>query len=306
MIEQHRALTRRSFLAGSTGVLAAACGGSDGPTAADAAATSTNTLDPALRQLGLRFPDGFVAPTIFVAGSPIRAPFVPIAADGFPVRLGEPDGIDMTVRFDGQVVFEGTVAKRRSGQSTPFYTLAFTPEQPGTYEVDSSWSITPRSFLVSDGSDIALTRVGEKMPAVDTPTFDDARGVDPICTLLPEPCPFHTQTLTETLGTGDRVALLIATPQFCQTDVCGPVVELLVEAAADYPEIRVVHGEVYVAPFVNIPGTPDSMLTEVISALKLDFEPSLYLVDEAGTVDRVLHLAWDRTELRAELETFTK
>jgi hypothetical protein len=302
VIEQHRALNRRSFLAASATLIAASCSGSaDSQTATDA---PTDSLDPALRQLGVRFPDGFGAPTIFVAGTPIRAPYVPIESDGFPIRVGEPAEITMTVRFNGEVVFDEAVPKRRSGQSTPFYTLAFTPEEPGTYQVSSSWSTTPRDFLVSDGSDITLLQIGEEMPAIDTPTFDDARGVDPICTLLPEPCPFHTQTLGEALSTGDRVALLIATPQFCQTDVCGPVVELLIEASADFPDIQIVHGEVYVSPFENVPGTPDSSLTEVISALNLDFEPSLYLVDEAGTVADVLHLAWDRTELRAVLENF--
>ena len=64
----------------------------------------------------------------------------------------------------------------------------------------------------------------------DTPTFDDARGVDPICTRSPEPCPFHDRTLTDVVESGEPVALLISTPGFCQTAICGPVLELLMEA----------------------------------------------------------------------------
>ncbi len=286
------------FLTASTsGLFLAACSSSDSD--ADSASGDAEVpFDPELQQLGIRFPDGFAGPSIFVAGDKLRAPFVPIAADGFPVTFGEPATIDMTVTNASATVFDGPVAKRRAGQSTPYYVLEFTPETAGTYTVQTSWSTTPRDILVVEAEQVLLPRVGQPMPAIDTPTFADARGVDPICTRL-EPCPFHEVTLTEALTSAGPVAFLVATPGFCQTDVCGPSVELLIEAQQDFPEITVIHAEVYADPQVNVP--PTGSLTEAITTLALDFEPSLFLVGSDGNIAEALHFAFDRDEIRGAL-----
>ncbi len=288
------------MVGGAASLVASACSGSE----EDAASESTVApFDPALQQLGVEFPDGFRAPSIFVAGDMIRAPFSPVASDGFPVQFGEPDTIGMTVTLDRVEVFSGDVPGRRAGVSSPFYPLQFVPEVPGTYEVLSDWSDTPRQILVNERAQVSIPLVGDPLPEFDTPTFEDGRGVDPICTRLPEPCPFHDQTLTESLATGNTTALLLATPQFCQTTICGPVVELMVEAAPDYPTMSVVHGEIWATPFEEPQApAPAAPLAGIINAYQMHFEPSLYLADEQGVIVEALHFAFDRDELRTALE----
>ena len=47
------------------------------------------------------------------------------------------------------------------------------------------------TFDVAEPGSVTVPSPGDPLPPFDTPTTDDAGGVDPICTLEPEHCPFH-------------------------------------------------------------------------------------------------------------------
>lgn len=69
------------------------------------------------------------------------------------------------------------------------------------------------------------------MIAVPTPTIADARGTNPICTRQPQ-CPFHNVSLDAALKERRPLVVLFATPARCQTDTCGPVLDVLLEERA--------------------------------------------------------------------------
>jgi hypothetical protein len=135
---------------------------------------------------------------------------------------------------------------------------------------------------------------------VDTPTTTDAAGVDPICTRTP-PCDLHAVSLREALAAGGPIALSIATPEFCQTAICGPVLDLLIEALADYPTITGIHAEVYADPRGDDDPTAGG-LAPITDEFALTFEPTLYLVDATGTIVTRLDSVYDRVELREALD----
>src|SRR5690606_18186607 len=112
------------------------------------------------------------------------------------------------------------------------------PDRPGFYSVVTTvrGQEIGASFQVSPADEVEIVEVGEALPPIETPTTADARGVDPICTADP-PCPFHEVTVAEALAASQPVALLVSTPAFCQTDICGPVLDLLVAAAPDHAGI---------------------------------------------------------------------
>ena len=142
---------------------------------------------------------------------------------------------------------------------------------------------------------MASPTTGQPLPPFDTPTVDDARGVDPICTLTPDPCPFHAVTLTEALAAGKPVVYLIGTPAHCQTGTCGPGLEYLVAVAPDYADrATFVHAEVYTD---NRATDPAPAVTE----MHLVYEPVIYVTDASGTVRDRLDIVWDQTELGAFL-----
>ncbi|GIS98581.1 MAG: hypothetical protein CM1200mP26_02940 [Acidimicrobiales bacterium] len=85
------------------------------------------------------------------------------------------------------------------------------------------------------------------------------------------------------------MALLVSTPRFCQSDVCGPTVGLLRSAlrVRSGKPWTTVHAEVYTGP-----ETGDFSTTATVSALGLTFEPSLMVADAGGIVTAGLHYRW--------------
>ncbi|MGH2683889.1 MAG: hypothetical protein ACRDJP_00290, partial [Actinomycetota bacterium] len=123
------------------------------------------------------------------------------------------------------------------------------------------------------------------------------RGVTPICTQEPI-CPLHDVTLSAALSEGRPVALLIATPAFCQTAVCGPVLDVLLshrERVAD--QVRLVHAEVYVNPEESLNET-----TEAVKAYRLPFEPVFFVADATGTITARLDYIFDEVEVGEALD----
>lgn len=288
-MQLHR-IDRRSFLLGSAALATLSACGSSAP----------EGLEP--MRLGVRFPDGFRAPSVAVANSGTqRFPFVIIADDGLPMITNSPDSIVIEVVRDGKIVATETVMAHGTGQFTPYYPLEFTPAEAGSYLARTSFDNLGLEFLVVDRSETPLVQVGEPLQPFDTPTFDDARGVDPICTRT-EPCPFHEITLTEALANGKPTALLISTPGFCQTDVCGPSVEYLIESAAGRSDINVIHAEVYENYVNDLETGAIPTVAPIIDAMGLEFEPSLFVADGTGIVVGARHFAFDRDETQEMID----
>ena len=277
-------LDRRSFIAGSLTTAALVACGSSGPRP---------------ERLGVRFPDGIRTgfTTAAADAGPQRFPFVLIADDGLPVIEDAPESIEieLTSVESGELIGAETVERRGAGQFTPYYPLVFTPPQAGRYFATPDFGDTSVEFRVGERSEVGLFQVGESLPPFDTPTFNNERGVTPICTRS-DPCPFHEITLTDAVTSGKPTALLISTPEFCQTDVCGPSVEFLIAAAEGRDDMNFIHAEVYADP-----RNPDQgsfpKLAPLLEAWELQFEPSLFVADERGVIVDARHFAFDQDEV---------
>jgi hypothetical protein len=300
-------ISRRTFIAGSAAAaLLAACGGDDGGSSDDTTPdtggdTSTPESDTPLvpARLGAAFADGFSTELgSLVAGIPQRAPFVVVTDIGEPLRADAPDSIQVEITHNGASVASLTVPKHDANIPTPYYPVTFTPPEAGEYEILADFATEPTTFKVTTREELGIVQVGDKLRPVDTPTDADARGVDPVCT-RPTPCPYHRQTLAEAMAAGTPVAFMISTPGFCQTQICGPVLEFMVESESDLSGFALVHAEVYVDPTSgNVQDT-----TEAIAAYGLGWEPSFYVADATGTVTARLDFLWDEAEFRAAVAT---
>jgi hypothetical protein len=300
-------LDRRTFIIGAgvvgAGGLLAACGGDD-DTAGDAGPTAT--LEPFATPLLIpSFPDGFRAPSPFVHSVEQRVGYV--LNDGNDVmRDNAPDRIQLEV-FDeaGALVGGGDVALRDVGVPTPYYSVIFTPPAAGIYRsvFTNDAGTSEHEFLVLEPGETTIPQPGDVLPAIDTATAADARGVDPLCTRI-DPCPFHDTNLVDALGAGDRPTILsIATPGFCQTAICGPVIDLLIEAAAGRDDLHVVHAEVYVDPNndTGLATGAGGTVTEIVDAYVLPYEPVLFVVGADGIIRRRLDAIYDGSELAEAL-----
>lgn len=223
-----------------------------------------------------------------------------------PLALGDANGplaegltpLTFQVRTDGGSPIEVDAEPHTDGLPTGYYPVVFTPEGPGIHEITvvGQDQFNPVTFDI--GESTLIPSPGDVMPDLATPTTADALGVDPVCTREPA-CELHEVTLTDVLGTSP-VALSISTPEFCQTAVCGPVLDLLIEALPDHPGVTGIHAEVYADPRGN-PDPTAGGLAPVTEALALSFEPTLYLIDSAGTIQARLDTVYDRVELNAAL-----
>lgn len=249
--------------------------------------------------LGAGFAEGYAAPTALAAGAPQRAIFIVMEANRRPVRDGAPDAIDVEILRDGTSITKQRVPRHNDGIPTPYYPVVFTPDAPGDYQAKPGFGTQALPFKVTDRSQLQLVQIGDPMRPLDTPTTANPRGVTPICTRTPDPCPFHQKTLTEALQSGKPVAFIVSTPGYCQTAICGPVLELLIDASKSNSNVEYVHAEVYVDPAKVSSGNPQT--TPAISTYGLQFEPSLIVANASGIVTARLDFSWDRAELQAAL-----
>ena len=110
--------------------------------------------------------------------------------------------------------------------------------------------------------------------------------------------------MTEALADGLPTILIVGTPGFCQTAVCGPMVDLVIDAhAARDGAFSAVHGEVYEDPQLLADGTAVS--TEVMLATGMHdagFEPAVFLIDAGGVLVERLDNVVDRSELSESID----
>lgn len=292
-------LSRRGFLAGSLGLTLSACAGSS----PEVASVPLESTEPAFLQAA--FPAGNRQPTILSTGSPQRAIFGLTRGTGFLQAADVPTTLDLTLTAPSGAT--STVGLPRHDEQIPrhYYPLEFEPSEIGAYTLTGSFEDEDLSvsFTVADPSDVGLVKVGEPMRPVDTPTVADARGVDPICTRAPEVCPFHEQTLTEALAGGSPVALMISTPGFCQTGICGPTLEIMIGEAANFGDIAFVHAEVYTDPQKLGELPPSELIAPVVDTYAMSFEPAMIVANAEGIVTARIDVTMDALDIRTALAT---
>ena len=150
-------------------------------------------------------------------------------------------------------------------------------------------------FAVQVNAQPVAPAVGAPAPRAASPTRADTLGVKPICTRTP-PCPLHTVSLSEVLGTGRPVAVLFATPALCQSQYCGPVLDELLKIKRPYEDrVTFVHVEIYRS-------STGAALAPTVEAWGLESEPWLFTVDGAGSIVGRLDGAFGGDEMTAQLD----
>jgi hypothetical protein len=123
-----------------------------------------------------------------------------------------------------------------------------------------------------------VPKPGLKAPVIHTPTAQDAGGdLSKITTRIP-PDTQNKVDYADALGQ-EPIVLLFATPQFCQSRACGPVVDVAEQAKHEYGDkAAFIHMEIYNE---NDPG---SEVRPQVRAFHLPSEPWLFTIDRHGIV----------------------
>lgn len=300
-----RRVDRRAFLLGSAGVvLLAACGDDEPSSTATVPEATTTTVDPDKINLGQLFD---TSPGYTRVDEPARLTWGLFDFQGAPLA-DQPDELVFQMHAGGGSEDGGTpigepltAVKREEGLPRPYYAFTFTPTNEGIWfaETEIEGQKLYGAFEVSAAGSPGVLPVGDAMPELQTATVDDPLDIDPICTHEP-PCDLHTQSFEAARATGKPIVLSISTPAYCQVAICGPVLDLVLDAVPDYPDLQFIHVEPYKAP---VPGDPfTGGLSQPMEALGLTFEPALFLVDADGNLAERLDNIWDASEMREALD----
>jgi len=298
-------LSRRTLLTGLAGAGALALlGCSSSPTVAGSGqgatpgASSSGSGSGGSAKLALQ--PRFDQNTFVLAGLEQRLVVSLLGVDG-SVVMDAPASVTFRVTKDGRDIGPALpTPSRADGIPIPYYAVRATVPTPGTYElVADGIDVRPAVFAASAPDSSSLVRPGQALPVTDTPTVADHRGVEPLCT-RGEQCPFHGLNLRDALASGKQVALMVSTPKYCQIGICGPVLDLLIEQAAQHDDIQFVHAEVF-----SRPDTGAKETAPIITAMGLDHEPALFLVGADGVVRDRLDFVFDRSEITAGLQALS-
>lgn len=286
-----RPLSRRAFLAGTGLAVAAACSsGVDDKVALEAGTPSPTGEQPIV---------GSLASNDLYVGEDQRF------ALGVLRQVGGDEGYELVRDTEVLLTLTSPDGTRGAPRAAEFHGVGL-PADRGVYVQKASFDkpgIWEARINVGDlegtlpfevRSKAQAPTPGQPAIAVTTPTVKDGAGVDPICTRTP-PCPFHEISLDAALESGKPLAVMFSTPAYCVSRVCGPVLDLLIEAAVEFGgDVNVIHVEVW----------NDRSTTEASPGMQrwgLQTEPWLFGIDAEGTVVERLEGAFDQAEVKGVL-----
>lgn len=282
-------------MAGLGTLVLAACGGGEGdPEVTPTAPTTPDGTDEpvdgdqeivdAIRAAGF----GDLTPDYL----PLIASFEVLAGPGHVLNFGLLDNTQTPLPdadLEVRIVRSGDLEVVGTASNPPYYGEGLGIRGIYSIEVDLDATV-PLHYLViaTDGHvgvramqvvEPASSQVitpGTSFPALVTPTVDDPQDLEELCTSEPD-CSMHGTSLDTVIGQGKPVVLIVATPAFCTTAICGPVVdvvELVKQEVGDDAEF--IHAEV----FTDAGNTP----TQTVNELGLPSEPWTFVIDGDGVL----------------------
>ena len=177
-----------------------------------------------------------------------------------------------------------------------FYYTYLTFDEAGAWTAEFTTQ-TPSSAAetIPFKFDVAATRtaigIGDQVPSVKTPTLADFGGdVKQISTdQSPDPALYQVSE-DQAVAQHDPFVLVFATPAFCQTQTCGPMLDQVKAIAAQFPTVTFINVEPYklhmtdtgLQPILDASGNLQPV--PAVDAFKIVTEPWTYVVDRTGKV----------------------
>ena len=176
-------------------------------------------------------------------------------------------------------------------------------DRAGLWEIDFTISTgeDTEPFLIDVQVEPQTVAVGELAPRVKTLTLAD-RPIEELTTDA-DPLPvLYESSLDDLLENGQKTVVIFATPAYCVSATCGPLVSQAKELVATAPDVNFLHIEVYEG-FTETGFAPDvEHLAPAAVAFGLPSEPWIFVMDEEGVVIARLEGVLGDGELQAILD----
>jgi hypothetical protein len=151
--------------------------------------------------------------------------------------------------------------------------------------------------------------IGAPAPSVDTPTADDVGGDLAKLSSDRDPEPrFYETSIADALAAKEPFVVVFATPAFCETAMCGPILETVKAVAADHPDLTFINVEPYLMEMRDgslqpiLDATGELQPAAWTTAWNLLTEPYVAVVDGTGSVWAKFEGALAAEELSAAIE----
>jgi hypothetical protein len=127
-----------------------------------------------------------------------------------------------------------------------------------------------------------VPRAGQRAPLIHTPTAQDVGAELSKITTREPPDTMNRVDYADALGK-EPIVLLFATPQFCQSRVCGPVVDVTAQAQDEYGDkAAFIHMEIF------NDNDPGEGVRPQVRAFRLPTEPWLFTIDRGGRISAAI------------------
>jgi hypothetical protein len=242
------------------------------------------------------------------------------AGDKFSAAAGSPSAKDTERRALDQQAVGPFPARVESMQTQPAFQAQTTTSDPDAASVvyvtdfdfpaDGEWRI---GALIKQDEELTsallpsaivggfkkIPQAGQKAPLIHTPTASDAGGdLSKITTRIP-PDTQNKVDYADVLGK-EPIVLLFATPQFCESRVCGPVVDVAEQVKQLYGDkVAFIHMEIYED------NDPSKSVRPQVSAFHLPSEPWLFAIGRDGRIRAEIEGAFGVEELTRVVKGLT-
>jgi hypothetical protein len=221
----------------------------------------------------------------------VRVSFLVVDSQGRPLKLPTAR-VWVSRSLDAKPFLEAEAQLERIGlpgeemaDATHIYVLHFRAKEPGTYwllavPVGGGETVHALGELKVVAHD-RIPEVGTRPPTMQTPTLASAHGdAAKLTTRVPPDRDLLRYSIADSLRARIPFVVTFATPKFCQSRTCGPVVDVVEEVAERYRphRVRFIHVEVYED------NDPTRGYNRWMRGWHLDTEPWTFVVDRRGRV----------------------
>ncbi len=258
--------TRRFLFPIMLVILPAACGKAEPSTQAIVAnAHQSGTLSIGEQRLLVGLVDSST-------NEPLGSPDLDVEIDVF---FGDDPG-DVERTVDGHFIW--TVPGVRG-----LYRATVEFDRAGTWGliVRSSEAGSSAMTLFSVVPESPVPRIGGPAISVATPTS----GERPVHEISSDPAPderFYEVSIDEALQSDKPAVIVFATPAFCTSAACGPVLDVVKDVSVAFPGIHFIHVEVY--ENLDAASYDELVVAKSVAAWGLPSEPWVFVVAADGTI----------------------
>lgn len=242
---------------------------------------------------------GLVMGTSDYAPGPVRVSFLVLTHRARPVERPTAR-VWVSLALDQAPFLTGTAQLELVGKGQRIYVANFDIPGPGKYFLLAE----PVGGTRIQGVGNVVVEERTKSPAVGerafpskTPTLEDAPA-DELTTRKPPDTELLRVSVADALARKQPFVVAFATPKFCASRTCGPVVDVVDAVRRRVPGVEFIHVEIYEE------NNPALGVNRWVREWKLPTEPWVFLVGRDGRIEAKFEGAVSERELEAAVRRF--